>query len=109
VEDYANKGLRTLVLAYRTLDPEWFENWQFKLKKAQLALSGKDRLLEVVASELETDLTLLGSTGIEDRLQPHVAQTIGFIREAGIKLWVLTGDKVETAINIGYSCELLDK
>jgi len=58
---------------------------------------------------LETDLTLLGSTGIEDRLQSHVAQTIGFIREAGIKLWVLTGDKVETAINIGYSCELLDK
>jgi len=51
---------------------------------------------------------LIGSTAIEDKLQVEVADTISFIRQAGVKLWVLTGDKVETAINIGFSCKLLD-
>jgi phospholipid-transporting ATPase len=53
-------------------------------------------------------LTLLGSTAIEDKLQDEVADTISSLKEAGIKVWVLTGDKIETAINIGYSCKLLD-
>lgn len=51
---------------------------------------------------------MVGSTAIEDRLQEQVAETIEFIKEAGIKVWVLTGDKVETAINIGVSAGLLD-
>lgn len=57
---------------------------------------------------IEKDLNLIGSTAIEDMLQEDVAETISFIKDAGVKLWVLTGDKIETAINIGYSCELLD-
>lgn len=52
---------------------------------------------------------LVGSTAIEDKLQDNVGEVISFIRKAGIKLWVLTGDKIETAINIGFSCKLLDK
>jgi P-type E1-E2 ATPase len=52
---------------------------------------------------------LVGSTAIEDKLQDNVGEAISFIRKAGIKLWVLTGDKIETAINIGFSCKLLDK
>lgn len=57
---------------------------------------------------IENDLTLIGSTAIEDRLQDDVADTIQFMKKTGIKVWVLTGDKVETAINIGVSAGLLD-
>ena len=62
-----------------------------------------------VNAEIETDLTLLGSTAIEDKLQEEVPETIVALKEAGIKVWVLTGDKMGTAINIGYSAGLLDR
>ena len=57
---------------------------------------------------IEYDLELIGSTAIEDRLQDGVGETIKFMKDAGIKVWVLTGDKIETAINIGFSSKLLD-
>ena len=66
-----------------------------------------DRIADA-AAKLEFDFNLVGSTALEDRLQDEVPETIEHIRKAGIKLWVLTGDKIETAINIGYSCRLLD-
>lgn len=62
-----------------------------------------------VAEELEVGFDLIGSTAIEDKLQEDVAQTIYDIRRATIKVWVLTGDKVETAMNIGHACKLLDQ
>lgn len=71
-------------------------------------MSGRERLLEEAAKELERDFELVGSTAIEDKLQRGVPESIEMIKKAGIKLWVLTGDKIETAINIGYSCRLLD-
>jgi P-type E1-E2 ATPase len=61
-----------------------------------------------VAEKLETGFNLVGSTAIEDKLQDGVGDTIQAFKDAGIKVWVLTGDKVETAINIGFSCKLLD-
>lgn len=64
--------------------------------------------MDEVVDKLENEFRLLGSTAIEDRLQDEVEETISKIKLAGIKLWVLTGDKVETAINIGYACSLLD-
>lgn len=57
---------------------------------------------------IEVDLELIGSTAIEDKLQDEVAETIEFMKQVGIKVWVLTGDKIETAINIGISAKLLD-
>lgn len=60
-----------------------------------------------MAEELEVEFDLIGSTAIEDKLQDEVGSTIYDIKKAGIQLWVLTGDKIETAINIGYSCQLL--
>ena len=68
----------------------------------------KDEKVEQVQSEIESGLMLVGSTAIEDRLQEEVKSTIEAFKETGIKVWVLTGDKVETAINIGYSCGLLN-
>ena len=61
-----------------------------------------------MTSEIEFDFDILGATAIEDRLQEDVAETISTIKKAGIKFWMLTGDKLETAINIGYSCQVLD-
>ena len=71
-------------------------------------IQGRDEALEVINEKIEWELTLTGSTAIEDRLQSKVADVIQFIKAAGIKVWVLTGDKVETAINIGHSAGLLD-
>lgn len=73
-----------------------------------MALKDREQEVAKVDGEIEGDLELIGSTAIEDRLQDEVPDTIKFAREAGIKVWVLTGDKIETAINIGLSAGLLD-
>lgn len=67
----------------------------------------KEEAINEVAEEIELDFDLIGSTAIEDKLQEDVGETIFDIKRAGIQLWVLTGDKIETAINIGHSCKLL--
>jgi magnesium-transporting ATPase (P-type) len=69
---------------------------------------GREEKIDQVALELEKNFIMIGSTAIEDKLQDGVGDTIQFMKDAGIKVWVLTGDKVETAINIGYSCKLLN-
>ena len=68
----------------------------------------KAELIDSLGEEIEKDLNLIGATAIEDKLQDFVPDTIKELREAGIRLWVLTGDKVETAVNIGHSCNLLN-
>lgn len=64
-------------------------------------------MLQILQDDLEKELEIIGATAIEDKLQANVGSTIDAIKKAGIKVWVLTGDKIETAINIGYSCKLL--
>ena len=66
-------------------------------------------MLEEVYEHIETDFSLVGSTAIEDRLQDGVHETISFMRSAGMKVWMLTGDKIETAVTIGHSSGLLDE
>jgi P-type E1-E2 ATPase len=68
----------------------------------------RDEQMEAVADRLERDFELVGCTAIEDKLQDEVDQAIFAMKKAGIKVWVLTGDKIETAINIGFSCKLLN-
>ena len=63
--------------------------------------------LELAYEEIEKNLFLLGATGIEDKLQEGVPETIDDLMKAGIRIWMLTGDKKETAINIAFSCQLL--
>ena len=77
------------------------------LQRAVNAVIDRAGKLSDVAGMIETNLTILGATAIEDKLQIGVPETIAALARAGIKTWVLTGDKVETAINIGYSCKLL--
>lgn len=66
-------------------------------------------MLEELYSELEKDLTLIGATAVEDRLQDKVPETIKDLQSAGIKIWMLTGDKFETAENISHSCNLINE
>ena len=107
LEMFAREGLRTLCVAERDLDEQEYEEWSREHDLAAQALQDREEKLEETADRIERDLILLGGTAIEDRLQDGVPDTIALLGEAGIKLWVLTGDKVETAINIGFSCNLL--
>jgi phospholipid-translocating ATPase len=107
LEVFAREGLRTLCIAQKDLTEEEFETWNRKYVNAGNEIHEREAKVEAVADEIERDLTLIGGTAIEDRLQDGVPDTIALLGDAGIKLWVLTGDKVETAINIGFSCNLL--
>lgn len=108
LEMFAREGLRTLCIAQKELGEEEYRTWNIEHELAAAAIQDREEKLEAVADSIERELTLLGGTAIEDRLQEGVPDTIALLAEAGIKLWVLTGDKVETAINIGFSCNLLN-
>nr|XP_033475500.1 phospholipid-transporting ATPase ID [Epinephelus lanceolatus] len=107
LNEFAGEGLRTLALAYKDLDEEYFNQWKQRHHEASVALDDREGKLDELYEEIEKDLLLLGATAIEDKLQDGVPQTIEQLAKADIKIWVLTGDKQETAENIGYSCNLL--
>ncbi|RDW72911.1 phospholipid-transporting ATPase-2 [Coleophoma cylindrospora] len=108
LEMFAREGLRTLCIAQRELTRAEYEKWNHEHEIASSAIQNREDKMEALADSIERELTLLGGTAIEDRLQEGVPATIALLADAGIKLWVLTGDKVETAINIGFSCNLLN-
>ncbi|XP_015584526.1 putative phospholipid-transporting ATPase 9 [Ricinus communis] len=108
ISEYADAGLRTLVLAYRELDEEEYNEFSQEFNEAKSLLSAdREETIEEVAARIERDLILLGATAVEDKLQQGVPECIDKLAQAGIKIWVLTGDKMETAINIGFACSLL--
>ena len=107
LEEYATEGLRTLCIAERELTWSQYTEWNKRHQQAASSLEDREGKMEAVADSIERELVLLGGTAIEDRLQDGVPDAISLLADAGIKLWVLTGDKVETAINIGFSCNLL--
>ena len=108
LEYMSRMGLRTLVFGSRTLTEGEFQRFGDAVGRARMATDddAEERLIEVYEM-VESDLTILGSTGIDDKLQDEVADTVQAIKDAGIQLWVLTGDKLETAISIGHSCNIL--
>ncbi|KAL5974812.1 hypothetical protein ACLOJK_031483 [Asimina triloba] len=105
--EYSSQGLRTLVIAARDLADSELEEWQCRYEEASTSLVERSTKLRQTSGLIEHELTLLGATAIEDKLQDGVPETIESLRQAGIKVWVLTGDKQETAICIGLSCKLL--
>ncbi|XP_060728186.1 probable phospholipid-transporting ATPase VD isoform X3 [Tachysurus vachellii] len=107
LDDYAKEGLRTLCVAKRVLQEVEYKAWLTEHAFAETSIENREELLLESAQRLETNLTLLGATGIVDRLQEDVPETIEALQRAGIKVWVLTGDKQETAINIACACKLL--
>uniref|UniRef100_G3SLY5 Phospholipid-transporting ATPase n=1 Tax=Loxodonta africana TaxID=9785 RepID=G3SLY5_LOXAF len=104
---FANETLRTLCLCYKEIEEKEFAEWNKKFMAASVASTNRDEALDKVYEEIEKDLILLGATAIEDKLQDGVPETISKLAKADIKIWVLTGDKKETAENIGFACELL--
>ncbi|XP_037079710.1 phospholipid-transporting ATPase ID-like [Pollicipes pollicipes] len=107
LQKFAGEGLRTLVLAYKELDEAYYEDWKLRHHEASTSMVQREEQLDTLYEEIERDLMLIGATAIEDKLQDGVPHTIANLMLAGLRLWVLTGDKQETAINIGYSCQLL--
>lgn len=107
LNEYSSQGLRTLVVASRDLSGAEHEEWQSRYEEASTSLTDRATKLRQTAALIESNLKLLGATGIEDKLQEGVPEAIEALRQAGIKVWVLTGDKQETAISIGLSCKLL--
>ncbi|GMJ01619.1 aminophospholipid ATPase 1 [Hibiscus trionum] len=105
--EYSSEGLRTLVVAARDLTDAELEQWQCRYEDASTSLIDRAAKLRQTAALVECNLNLLGATAIEDKLQDGVPEAIEALRQAGIKVWVLTGDKQETAISIGLSCKLL--
>ena len=109
LDTFASEGLRTLLLAQRCLSQSEYQEYQQCHDDAIHSIGQREEKLAVIYDNIERDLDLVGCTAIEDRLQEGVKETIEFIRSAGIKVWVLTGDKVETAITVGYRCGLLEE
>ncbi|XP_036823272.1 phospholipid-transporting ATPase ID isoform X1 [Oncorhynchus mykiss] len=107
LNEYAGDGLRTLALAYRDLSEEQWEEWSERHRQADRATDCREDRLADIYEYIEQDMMLLGATAIEDKLQEGVPETIAILSLANIKIWVLTGDKQETAVNIGYSCKML--
>ncbi|KAK7265044.1 hypothetical protein RJT34_32660 [Clitoria ternatea] len=108
ISEYADSGLRTLILAYRELEEEEYNQFNKELTEAKnLVSADQEQVVEEIVQKIEKDLILLGATAVEDKLQDGVPECIDKLAQAGIKLWVLTGDKMETAINIGFACSLL--
>ncbi|XP_055585323.1 phospholipid-transporting ATPase IF isoform X2 [Uranotaenia lowii] len=104
INEFAKQGLRTLAVARRKLTQIEFANFRNELIQANNSLTDRVTKVEECQRKIETGLELLGATAVEDALQDDVRDTLESLRKAGIKVWVLTGDKVETALNIALSC-----
>lgn len=107
VEEFAAVGLRTLLLGAKDLSQEQYNQFKNEYDAAKNNLKDREAEMAIVEDKWEKDFELVGATAIEDKLQDKVPESIELIRKAGIKVWVLTGDKVDTAKNIGFSCRLL--
>lgn len=108
-KEYATEGLRTLCIAFRDIPKQEYDQWSEIYNQAANTINGRGEALDQAAELIEKDLFLLGATAIEDKLQDGVPDTIHTLQTAGIKVWVLTGDRQETAINIGMSCRLISE
>ena len=107
--EFATEGLRTLLYGYRFIDENEYISWQSSFDEASTSLANRQEKIESAAEMIEQRLELSGVTAIEDKLQDGVPMTINQLRRANIKIWMLTGDKRETAINIGRSCQIIQE
>lgn len=107
VDSWAEQGLRTLVCGYRKLSEEEWNDLHQRLTEASMSLENRDENVKEVGATIEHDLLIVGALAIEDELQPNVAETMSYLSLMGIKLWVLTGDKHETAVSICKSTNVI--
>ena len=104
VNEYASDRLRTLVYGYKQSTRVEFESFTSQLEQAKQSMVNRIKFIRDAYRQIEADgLHLLGATAIEDKLQEDVADTIDKLGRAGITTWMVTGDKKETAVNLGYA------
>lgn len=107
LEEFSTAGLRTLCVSYKYVTETEFSEWSRIYDQACSAITDREILIERACEMIEGDLTILGATALEDKLQEGVPDAIAQLHQAGLKLWILTGDKLQTAIEIAFSCNLL--
>ncbi|XP_052203630.1 probable phospholipid-transporting ATPase 5 isoform X2 [Diospyros lotus] len=108
LSSYAEDGLRTMAFAYRIIDTAEYEKWNKIFTEAKATMGPqREELIENASEMIEKDLILAGAVAVEDKLQKGVPECIDKLSQAGLKIWLLTGDKKETAINVGFACSLL--
>ncbi|ETN84642.1 phospholipid-translocating P-type ATPase, flippase [Necator americanus] len=106
LEDFASFGYRTLCFAMRVIPEDLYKQWANEYHAAGVLIEGRQKALADVAEKIEKNMTLVGATAIEDKLQEYVPETVQALMAADMRVWMLTGDKRETAINIAHSCAL---
>ena len=106
---FSEKGFRTLVLGYKVIEPDEFNLFKIHYDEASTSVDFREEKIRKAAEMIECNVNLLGCTAVEDSLQDEVPETIQDLLNAGIKIWMLTGDKLETALNIGKTCSLLNE
>ncbi|KAK3086037.1 hypothetical protein FSP39_012460 [Pinctada imbricata] len=105
----AREGLRTLVVAKKFLSEEQYQEFESRYHQAKMSVQDRNAKVQAVIESLERDMELLCLTGVEDKLQDGVRPTLEMLKNAGIKVWMLTGDKLETAICIAKSSKLVSR
>ena len=108
-ESLASSGLRTLVISQKYLTWDEYETWKRKYEFAKTEMENREEKVRMVVEQLEKSMEFLAVTGVEDKLQDDVSEAIESLRNAGVKIWMLTGDKVETATCIAISTGLKTK
>ncbi|XP_053129386.1 phospholipid-transporting ATPase IG isoform X3 [Hemicordylus capensis] len=106
VEKNALDGYRTLCVAFKEIPESEYSGIDYLIKEASMALQDREAKMGMVFDQIETNMHLIGATAVEDRLQDRAAETIEALHTAGMKIWVLTGDKLETAQATCYACRL---
>ena len=106
LKEFAVKGLRTLMVAYKEIDENYYKQWSDKYIKIKSNVNHTEEQIHQIYDEMEKDFKLIGSTAIEDELQDNVDEIINFMMSTGMRVWMLTGDKLDTAKNIAISCKL---
>ena len=107
VNYFSSQGYRTLLIGMKVLSQDEYNIFTKKLNEANMSLEDKEKKVEEIYDKIEQNIYLLGCTIVEDKLQDKVPETIKDLRNANIKIWMLTGDKMNTAFNIGLSCNLI--
>ena len=109
LKQFATSGLRTLMIAYKEISEDTYNKWNDKYVKTKTNANHTEEEINKLYDELENNFKLIGSTAIEDELQDNVDEIINCMMQTGMKVWMLTGDKLDTAKNIAYSCKLFQK
>ena len=109
VDKFSKQGFRTLFISMKVLSENEYATFAEEVKQASTSLTNKEELLAKAYEKVENNLYIIGATIVEDKLQDNVPETIRDLRLANIKIWMLTGDKMDTAENIAKSCNLINE